>query len=69
VPVRRALHLYKYAFIVARLQPADSFFKVNFVHFVVEAAFSVPSAQKRLSKQEKQGMIEAGSRAVILQYC
>jgi hypothetical protein len=48
---------------------ADSFFKVNFVHFIVEAAFSIPSAQKRLSKQEKQGMIGGGSLPVILEYC
>ena len=38
----------------------------DFVHFVVEAALSVPSAQKRLSKQKKQGMIGDGSQAVIL---
>ena len=64
--MRRNLHLCKYVFIVARLRMEDSFFIVNFVHFVVEAALSVPSAQKRLSKQEKQGMIGDGSQAVIL---
>ena len=63
------LHLCKYAFIVARLQMEDSFFKVNFVHFVVEAVLSAPCAQKRLSKHEKQGMIGGGSLPVILEYC